>query len=162
MFTAGLIRLSHILLGVAFITGLIGRAVAFRQARSAVTLEATAALLTLSEWFERRLVIPGSMLVLVSGAVLAWMGRWPLLTGGERPSWLLVSLLLLLLPIGFIPTMLVPQRARRQAALAAALEAGRRTPDLDAALRSTIVLRLRMLELGIVAAVFVLMVLRPF
>lgn len=162
MFIAGLIRLSHVLLAVAFIAGLIGRAAAFRQARSAATLEATAALLTLSEWFERRLVIPGSMLVLASGAVLAWMGRWPLLTGRSHPSWLLVSLLLLLLPIGFIPTVLVPQRARRQAALAAALEAGRRTPELDAALRSFTVLRLRMLELGIVAAVFVLMVLRPF
>jgi uncharacterized membrane protein len=74
----------------------------------------------------------------------------------------LVSLVLLLLPISFIPTVLIPRRVRRQAALVAALQAGRRTPELDAALRSTIVLRLRMLELGIVAAVFVLMVLKPF
>lgn len=157
-----LVRLSHVILAVAFIAGLVGRAVAFRQARSASTLEATAALLTLSDWFDRWLVVPGSILVLVSGIAIAWIGRWPLVTGSGRPTWLLVSLILLLLPVGFIPTVLVPRRARRQAALAAALEAGRRTAELDAAVRSTIVLRFRMLELGIVAAVFVLMVLKPF
>jgi uncharacterized membrane protein len=152
----------HVILAVAFITGLIGRAVAFRQARTAGTLEATAALLTLSDWFDRRLVVPGSILVLMSGTLASWMGRWPLLTGTGRPSWLLVSLVLLLLPISFIPTVLIPRRVRRQAALAAALQSGRRTPELDAALRNPAVLRLRMLELGIVAAVFVLMVLKPF
>ncbi len=150
------------MLAVAFITGLVGRAVAFRQARTASTLQATAALLALSDWFDRRLVVPGSVLVLLSGIVTSWMGRWPLLTGAGRPSWLLVSLVLLLLPVSFIPTVLIPQRVRRQAVLAAALQVGRRTPELDAALRSSIVLRLRMLELGIVAAVFVLMVLKPF
>ena len=157
-----LVRLAHVILAVAFIAGLVGRAVAFRQARSASTLEATAALLTLSDWFDRWLVVPGSILVLLSGIAIAWIGRWPLVTGPGRPTWLLVSLILLLLPVGFIPTVLVPRRARRQAALAAALEAGRRTAELDAAVRSTIVLRFRMLELGIVAAVFVLMVLKPF
>ena len=160
--SGALVRLSHFILAVAFITGLVGRAVAFRQARSAATLEATSALMTLSDWFDRRLVVPGSILVLVSGIAIAGMGHWPLLSRAGRPTWLLVSLILLLLPVGFIPTVLVPRRARRQAALTAALEAGRRTPELDAALQSTIVLRLRMLELCIVAAVFVLMVLKPF
>jgi len=150
------------MLAVAFITGLVGRAAAFRQARAASTLEGTAALMTLSDWFDRRLVVPGSILVLLSGIVASWMGRWPLLTGAGRPSWLLASLVLLLLPVSFVPPVLIPQRRRRQAALAAALEAGRRTAELDATLHSTIVLRLRMLELGIVVAVFVLMVLKPF
>ncbi len=88
--------------------------------------------------------------------------RWPLVTGTGRPTWLLVSLILLLLPAGFIPAVLVPRRARRQTALAAALGAGRRTPELDAAVRSPIVVRFRMLELAIVATVFGLMVLKPF
>jgi hypothetical protein len=159
--TGPLLRLSHVILAVAFIAGLIGRAAAFRQARNAGTLEATAALLTLSEWFERRLVVPGSILVLLSGVTAGWLGHWPLLAAG-RPTWLLISLILLLVPIGFIPTVLVPRRARRQRALAAAIETGRRTPELDAALQSTVVSRLRMIELAVVAAVFVLMVLKPF
>lgn len=155
-------RLAHITLAVTFITGLVGRAAAFRQARNAATLEVTAALLALSDWFDRRLVVPGSIFVLLSGIVVAWTGHWPLLTGARHPTWLLASLALLLLPIGLIPTVLIPQRARRQEALAGALHFGQRTPELDAALRSVVVFRARMLELGIVTLVFALMVVKPF
>jgi hypothetical protein len=37
--TSALARLSHVILAVAFVAGLIGRAAAFRQARKASTLE---------------------------------------------------------------------------------------------------------------------------
>jgi hypothetical protein len=150
------------MLAVAFIAGLIGRAVAFRQARTATTLDATATLQALSDWFDRRLVVPASLLVLVSGIVISWVGHWPLLTSTGRPSWLLVSLALLLLPVGFIPSVLVPQRVRRQAALAVAVQVGRRTPELEAALSAPVVPQLRRLELVIVAGVFALMMLKPF
>jgi hypothetical protein len=150
------------MLAVAFIAGLLGRVVAFRQARTATTLEATATLLMLSDWFDRLLVVPGSLLVLLSGIVISWIGHWPLLTSTGGASWLLVSLILLLLPVGFIPSVLVPQRVRRQAALAVAMQVGRRTPELEAALSAPVVLRLRRLELAIVAAVFALMMLKPF
>jgi uncharacterized membrane protein len=160
--TAALLRLLHVMLAVAFIAGLVGRAVAFRQARTARTLEATAALLTLSDWFDRRLVVPGSLLVLLSGIVITWVGRWPLFTSPGRPTWLLVSLALLLLPVSFIPSVLVPERVRRQAALAAAVQVGRRTPELEAALGAAVVRRLRTVELGIVLVVLVLMMLKPF
>ncbi len=162
MQAAALLRLLHAALGVAFIAGLLGRAAAFRHARRAPTLDATAALMELSDWFERALVIPGSMLILLSGIVIGWMGHWPLLTPAGHPTWLLVSLVLLLPMVGFIPAVLVPERARRRAALAAALKAGRRSPELDAALARPIVLRLRRLELLIIALVFALMMLKPF
>jgi hypothetical protein len=160
--TAALLRLVHAMVAVAFIAGLLGRAVAFRQARTARTLEATATLLALSDWFDRRLVVPGSLLVLLSGIVITWVGRWPLFTSTGRPTWLLISLALLLLPVSFIPTVLVPQRARRQAALAAAVQVGQRTPALEAALGAPVVVRLRTVELGIVIVVFVLMMLKPY
>jgi hypothetical protein len=150
------------MLAVAFIAGLLGRAVAFRQARTATTLDATATLLTLSDWFDRWLVVPGSVLVLLSGIVISWVGHWPLLTSTGRPSWLLISLALLLPPVSFIPSVLVPQRVRRQAALAVAMQVGRRTPELEAALSAPVVLRLRRLELVIVVMVFALMMLKPF
>jgi uncharacterized membrane protein len=157
-----LLHLLHVTLAVAFIAGLLGRAVAFREARTARTLEATAALLRLSDWFDRRLVVPGSVLVLLSGIGITWVGRWPLFRSAGRPSWLLISLALLLLPVIFIPSVLVPQRVRRQAALAAAVQVGRRTPELEAALGAPVVRRFRAVELGIVMVVFVLMMLKPF
>jgi hypothetical protein len=73
-----------------------------------------------------------------------------------------MSLALLLLPVGFIPSVLVPQRVRRQAALAAAVQIGRQTPELEAALGAAVVRRLRAVELGIVLLVFVLMMVKPF
>ena len=155
-------RLLHVALAVAFISGLVGRAAAFRAAREAGSLEASAALLGLSDLFDRRLVVPGSMLLLLSGIAVAWLGHWPLLTSDGRPNWLLVSVLLLLVPAIFIPTVLIPHRVRRQAALAAALRAGARTAELDAALRAGVVLRLRGVEMAIVITVLTLMVLKPF
>jgi uncharacterized membrane protein len=116
----------------------------------------------LSDWFDRCLVIPGSLLLLFSGIVITWVGRWPLFTSPGRPSWLLVSLALLLLPATFIPSVLVPQRVRRRAALAAAVHVGQRTPELETALGSAVVRRLRAVELGIVLVVLVLMTLKPF
>jgi uncharacterized membrane protein len=113
--------------------------------------------LRLSDWFDRRLVVPGSLLVLASGIATTSVGHWPLFTPTRQPSWLLVSLLLLLVPVGVIPTVLIPQRRRRQAAVAEALQTGRRTAELK-----TVLLRVRMLELVIVAVVFVLMVGKPF
>jgi hypothetical protein len=160
--TAALLRLLHAMLAVAFIAGLVGRAVAFRQARTATTLDATATLLALSDWFDLRLVVPGSLLVLLSGIVISWVGRWPLLTSTGRPSWLLVSLALLLLPVSFIPSVLVPQRVSRKAALAVAMQVGHRTPELETALSAPVVLRLRRVELVIVVVVFALMMLKPF
>jgi Predicted integral membrane protein (DUF2269) len=86
--TGALLRLLHVTLAVAFIAGLLGRAVAFREARTARTLEATAGLLRLSDWFDRRLVVPGSVLVLLSGIVITWVGRWPLFrSAGARAGY---------------------------------------------------------------------------
>jgi len=160
--TAAFLRLAHVTVAVAFIAGLVGRAVAFRHARSAASLDTTAALMQVSDWFDRQLVIPGSMLVVVSGIAMSWVGHWPLLTAAGRPTWLLASLILLLVMVILVPTVLMPERLRREAALAEALRIGRRTPELDGALRRGVVLRVRRLELVIVAAVLTLMVLKPF
>jgi uncharacterized membrane protein len=154
--------LLHVVLAVAFIAGLVGRAVAFRHARDAASLEATAALMRVSDWFDRHLVVPCSVLVLLTGIAVSWLGHWPLLTAAGRPTWLLASLILLLLMVVLVPTVLIPERARREAALAEALGAGRRTPELEGALRRSIVVRVRRLELAIVGAVLALMVLKPF
>jgi uncharacterized membrane protein len=113
--------------------------------------------LSLSDWFDRRLGVPGSLLVLADGHC-DHLGRPLAAVHADEAAELAVgSLLLLLVPVGFIPTVLIPQRRRRQAAVAEALQTGRRTAELK-----TVLLRVRMLELVIVAVVFVLMVGKPF
>ncbi len=70
-------------------------------------------------------------------------------------------MLFLLLPAPLIPTVLVPRRRRREAALRDAVAAGRITPELRAALEDRGVLRARALEAGLIAAIVILMVLKP-
>jgi Predicted integral membrane protein (DUF2269) len=160
--TVPLLRLAHAAIAIGFIAGLIGRGMAFRAARRGTTLEAVDALLGLSDRFDTTLVIPGSMLVLLSGAAAAVRGKWPLLGAGSRPTWLLVSVLLVLALIPFIPTVLVPQRKRRHAALLHARTAGRLTAELRAAMEHRAVRRVRTLELAVVAVVLTLLILKPF
>jgi hypothetical protein len=72
--TVPLLRLAHAVIAIGFIAGLIGRSMAFRAARRSTTIEAVDALLGLSEWLDTRLVIPGSILVLLSGGIAAVLG----------------------------------------------------------------------------------------
>ena len=77
---AGWLKLLHVAVATGFIVGLVGRTIAFRFARRATALPGVEALLELSDWFDTRLVIPGSLLVLFSGSWAAIQGRWGLLT----------------------------------------------------------------------------------
>src|SRR6476661_7173295 len=89
---AGWLKLLHVAVATGFIVGLVGRTMAFRFARRATALPGVEPLLELSDWFDTRLVIPGSLLVLFSGSWAAIQGRWGLLTASGRPTWVLESL----------------------------------------------------------------------
>jgi uncharacterized membrane protein len=159
---AALLKLVHTGIAIAFVAGLIGRTIAFRHARRATSLDAVAALEELSQRFDALLVIPGSLLVLPSGIWAAVQGGWHFLTPGGHPTWVLASLVLVLTPVPFIPTVLLPARERRRRALEDARAAGRLTPELHEALNQGAVDRVRVLELAVVATVLGLMILKPF
>ena len=126
-------KLLHLLTVLALVAGLIGRNITFRMAQRSQDLSALAALLSASLGFERRLVIPGSMLVLLTGRVAVWTGHWQFRSAGQ-PTWLLVATILYLSLIPVIAIVLAPRRARREAALAEAVTANRITSELTAAL----------------------------
>jgi len=155
-----LLKLVHVLAAFGLVTGLVGRAVTFRRAARAGTIEPAAALLGASHWFDERLVIPSFFGVALTGLIAAFVGHVAWTVGG-RPTWALAALLLLLLPTPLIPTVLVPRRRQREAALREAVAAGRITPGLRAALDDRAVQRARAVEAGLIAAVVVLMVLKP-
>jgi hypothetical protein len=149
-----IMRFLHVLSAFWLIAGLLGRWLAFAQARHAADIQSTTALIQLSEAFERLMVIPGSQLVLVLGLLAAWLGGHPLLGAlqGARANWLLVSLAL----------SLVPRRKLRRAALTDAVARGTLTAELRAALDDRVVLGSRATEMLITSAILVLMVLKPF
>jgi hypothetical protein len=155
-----LLKLLHVVAAFGLVTGLVGRAVTFRDARRVQSIDSAAALLGASHWFDARLVIPSFFGVLVTGLLTAWNGgvAWVV---RSRPSWMLAALILLLLQTPLIPTVLVPRRRRREAALREAVAVRRITPELRAALDDRGVQRARALEAGLIAAIIVLMVMKP-
>jgi len=155
-----LLKLLHVLAAFGLVTGLVGRAVTFRGAARAGTIDPAAALLGASHWFDARLVIPSFFGVAVTGPIAALAGHISWTVGG-RPSWTLAAALLLLLPTPLIPTVLVPRRRRRETALRDAVAVGRITPELRAALDDRSVRTARAAEALLIASIVVLMVLKP-
>ena len=155
-----LLKLLHVVAAFGLVTGLVGRAVTFRDARRAHSIDSAAALLGASHWFDARLVIPSFFGVAVTGLIAAWVGHisW---TAGGRPSWALAAVILLALPTPLIPTVLVPRRRQRESALREAVAAGRITPELRAALDDRGVRTARAVEALLIASIVVLMVLKP-
>jgi uncharacterized membrane protein len=154
-------KLLHLITVLALVGGLIGRNVTFRMAQRSQDLSALAALLSASLALEQWLVIPGSMLVLLTGGVAAWTGNWQFRAAGQ-PTWLLVASIVYLSLIPVIAVVLAPRRAKRTAALAEAVTANRITSDLTASLNDPAVKWARIYEALVVAVVLVLMVLKPF
>ena len=154
------LKLLHVLAAFGLVTGLIGRAVTFRSAARAGSIEPAAALLTASHWFDAALVIPSFFTVALTGLLAVWIGGVPWMVAG-RPSWTLAGLILFLLPTPLIPTVLVPRRRQRETALRQAVAEGRITPELRAALDDRGVLTARAIELVLIALIVVVMVLKP-
>jgi uncharacterized membrane protein len=159
-----IMRFLHILSAFWMIAGLLGRWVAYAQARRANDIQPASALLRLSERFEQLMVIPGSQAVLVLGLLAAWLGGYPLLGAlqGARTNWLLISLVLSLCMIPIIAVFLAPRRRLRRLALEDAVARSTLTIQLRAALDDRIVLGSRTAEMIITGAILVLMVLKPF
>ena len=158
-----LLLLLHIFSAIALYCGIAGRLVTFELARRAADARAVVALLRASDFFERRLAIPGSMLVLLFGILVTLGGPWGrLAAAGANAGWLIASVVLFLALIPAIPLYLLPARKRRDAAAAASAAAGEITPALRAALDDRGVRLYRAVELAVVVIITWLMVAKPF
>jgi hypothetical protein len=117
-------------------------------------------LLTVAGRFDRFLVIPSSVAVLVAGLLTMWaQGRSLFAPHGW---WLGVSLIVFLSSIPLVPLIFVPTGKRFEAAFQDAKARGEVTPELAAAFRDGRVAFARAYELAMVVTVIVLMVTKPF
>jgi uncharacterized membrane protein len=160
-----LMKLLHVLAAFWMISGVVGRGLAFWQARKAKDVQAVHALLRLSEFFERYAVIPVSMAVFLFGLILTLMQGWPLFgfLQGSPSNWLLVSFILFLgVLLAIAPLKLIPRRKERERALQEALAQETITLRLMSALNDKVVLRFRVVELIALIIIIILMVLKPF
>ncbi|HYG72195.1 MAG TPA: DUF2269 family protein [Actinomycetota bacterium] len=153
-------KLLHVLVAFWFVAGLIGRAVTLAQVRRESELGRIGSLMRVADRFEKLMVIPGSIAVLLLG--LATMVAQDRSLLGEGNRWLLVSLILYVALAALVPTVFLPRGKRYEAALEHARASGTVTPALSEALSDPIVAFARRVELAVVAAIIVLMVTKPF
>jgi hypothetical protein len=159
-----IMRLLHIVAAIWFISGLVGRNLAYAQARRAADVRVVGALLALSHRFERAMVIPGSQAVVAFGLLTAWLQGQPLLgfLQGASTNWLLASLALSLSMAPLVVFFLIPRSKLRAAAVENALARTTFTPELRAALDDSVVLGCRRAEVLVVVLILILMIVRPF
>jgi uncharacterized membrane protein len=160
-----IMKLLHILAAFWLISGVVGRGLAFWQARRATSVQVVYALLKMSDFFERYAVIPVSMAVFIFGLIMTFLQGWPLFgyLQGSTSNWLFVSFLLFLGILVFIaPLGLVARRKERERALQEALAQETITLRLMAALNDKVVIWFRTVELIVLVIIIILMVLKPF
>jgi Predicted integral membrane protein (DUF2269) len=150
----------HVLSAFWFVAGLIGRDVVLGQARDGDDIDRIASLVATAGPFERLMVIPGSIAVLVLGILTWWAEHLPL--WGEGSRWVTVSLILFASTVPLVPLVFLPRGKVFEGALASAVSERRMTPELRAALLDPAVAAARTYEKVVVAVVIVLMVAKPF
>jgi uncharacterized membrane protein len=161
---AGLVVVLHVASVFWLVAGILGRDVAFHQARRAGDLASLSGIAQVATVFDLRMVRPGGLAVLLTGLAAAAMRGWPILgfLQGGASNWMLAALLVYLTLIPVIVLVFVPRLAVYEKALEQAHAAGVVTPELKAALADPVVARARVYELVVTSVILVLMVLKPF
>jgi uncharacterized membrane protein len=154
-----LLKLLHIVTAFLFIAGLLGRTLVMWQASRTTDVRGVDLLVRLAGYFERWMVIPGSMCLLGSGLILAWVQRWQVLGGSY---WLLISTGLYISMIPIIAFIFIPRGKIFARSLEKATAIGQVTMDLTAAFHDRIVRIAHAYELCGTAVIILLMVTKPF
>lgn len=154
-----ILKLAHVGLAMLLVAGLVGRWVTLRRARQSDDVEATARFTEAAHPFER-MVVTSSLLILPAGMLTASAQGYPWL--GLTTGWMLASTLIYVAATLLVPTVFLPRGRAFEAALAEARSAGTVTPTLRAAFDDPQVRAARAFEIGGVAAIVALMVVKPF
>lgn len=154
-----LLKLSHVVLAILLVAGIIGRWVLLGRAARSNDVEHAHLLADAAAPFERVAQLSGPLL-LAFGMATAWAQDYPWL--GLSTGWMALSLLLVLPILAMIPTVFLPRGSVFESAMAEARAAGHVTDALRAAWADPAVAFARRYELAAVALIVVLMVLKPF
>jgi uncharacterized membrane protein len=153
-----LLKLSHVVLAMVLVAGLIGRWVLLRRAGMTDDVEEAARLAELAGPFER-MVIASSMLVLPAGLLTAWAQGYEWL--GLTTFWMSASVVIYLISTLLVPTIFLPRGRVFEAALADARSRGTVTAELRTAFADPAVRAARTFEVVGIAVIVALMVLKP-
>lgn len=154
----------HELAALWFIAGIVGRQLVRYLARQSDHVQRFADLTQIAGRFESLMVIPGNLLVIILGVLLAWRGGWPLFgfLQGADTNWLLATNLILLAGLLLVPLVYVPRGRLFDQALQEGLVAGEMTGMLTAVLDDPVVKWAHRGEYIGLLIIMALMVLKPF
>ncbi|HSB89903.1 MAG TPA: DUF2269 family protein [Anaerolineales bacterium] len=159
-----ILRLLHISAVIVFVGGLFARQVVRSLISRAQVVSAIATLTEAAGRVERWMVIPGNILAIVFGLILALATRAPILGAlqGSQANWLLVSIVLLAVLFPLVPIVFLPRGKIFEASLQQAVASGRVTPELRERMNDPVVRWAHTAEMvGVILIVF-LMVVKPF
>lgn len=154
----------HELAAFWFIAGIIGRQLSRYLAGHSKEVGQFAILTQAAGRFESLMVIPGNLLVIIFGVLLAWRGGWPIFgfLQGADTNWLLLTNLILLAGLLLVPVVYVPRGKVFDQAMQEALATGKMTRQLTAVLNDPVVKWAHRGEYAGLLLIIALMVLKPF
>ena len=152
--------LLHVLSAFWFVTGLFARNLTLSRAARSERIDTLQQFLDLSGTFEKKMVIPGSQAVLAFGVILVFSSGYRF--AGAGSNWILVSLILFATVALLVPAVFLPKGKQFDRLLVEATKRGEVTPELKAAFADRAVRRAHIWEIGVVVAIIVLMVTKPF
>jgi uncharacterized membrane protein len=153
-----LLKLTHVVLAMLLVAGMIGRWFVLRRAAESDDVEEAARLADLAGPFER-MVVSASMLVLPAGLATAWAQGYEWL--GLTTLWMGLSVVIYLIATLLVPTVFLPRGRVFEAALVEARGRGVVTDELRAAFADPAVRAARTFEVVGIAIIVALMVLKP-
>ena len=122
---ASILKLGHVILAIALVSGLLGRWILLTRGARTDDVERAHLLAEAASPFER-IVQTVSPAVLIVGMLTAWAQDYPWL--GLTTGWMLLTVLLIIPILLFIPTIFLPRGRVFEAAMAEARAAGTVTP----------------------------------
>ena len=159
----GVATLLHVATVLWAVSGLLGRAYALDASARATDVRVTRILLDLAGRFERTMVIPGFIALLITGVAAALLGQYPMLGPLQNgPLWIFGSLVLYIAINLLVPTVFLPRGRLFAQALDEAISQGQVTARLRAAFADSTVRWAHRAELAGIALIVALMVLKPF
>lgn len=153
----------HILSAIVFMGGILARQVVRAVAERATDVR-TFAEQSAAGRIESLMVIPGNLVVIIIGVIIALMTGQPIfgtLQGGSS-NWLLVSNLIIVVLILQVPLVFIPRGRKFEPVLKEALARNEMTPELRVALHDPVVRAAHMAEIVGGVIIVYLMTAKPF
>ncbi len=157
----GLVKVLHILAVTAVIAGTVGRALIRARLLRLDDIHIAREFVDLEGHFDEWLVVRGSIVTLLTGLLLTWLGHWPLVQSGV-PTWTLVGAVLFLATIPLVIWVYIPRGKVFGKVFQDALAQKRVTVELRAALSDQVIRASYLYEYIMLPVVMTLMVIKPF